>query len=65
MVTENNLEDLHKDAKNMMPKEPTRYYLFIQIDYKRTINKPNLTSSHIFEQKKKILTMYYLLSAEI
>ena len=58
MVAKNKLQDLQKDAKYIIPNEPTHYFLFIQINDQRTRNQPTFTSTQIFEHKKKILTVY-------
>ena len=64
-VSQNNLQDLHKDAKKITPKEPTHYSLFIQINYQITRNQPTFASVQIPDHKKKILTVYDSSSAEI
>ena len=65
MAAQNNLQDLHKDAKNIIPKEPTHYFLFAQINYQRIRNQHTFASAQIFDHKKKILNMHNSLSAEI
>ena len=57
MDSKNNFQDLHK-GKKLMPKEQTRNFLFIQINYQITRNRPTFASAKIFGHKKKILTMY-------
>ena len=58
MDAQNILQDLHKDVKNTIPKEPTRYPSFTQTNYQRTRNQPTFASGQIFEHTKKILTVY-------
>ena len=58
MTAQNNLQDLHKDAKKIIPKKPTRYFLFIQVNYQIIRNQPNFEPVQIFNHKNKILTMY-------
>ena len=57
MVAQNNLQDLHKDAKNITQKEPTYYFSLIQINYQRIRNHPTFSYVQIFDHKKKILTV--------
>ena len=65
MSAQNNFQDLHKDTKKIIPKEPTHYFLLLQINYQRIRNQPFFASAQIFGHKKKILTLYYSPSAEI
>ena len=65
MATQNNLQDLHKEAKNIIPKEPTRYFLFVQINYQIIRNQSTFASAKCFDYKKKIFTMYDSSLAEI
>ena len=65
VVAQNNLQDLHKDIKKLIPKEPTHNFLFIQTNCLRTRNQPTFASVQSFDHKKKILTVYDSLSAEI
>ena len=65
MVAQNNLLDLHKDEKKIIPKEPTHYFLFILINYQRTRNQPIFASAKKFDHKNNILIVYDPLLAEI
>ena len=65
MDAQKSFQDLHKDAKKIIPKEPKCYLLFTQTNYQRTRNQPTFVSGKSFDHKKKILTVYDLLSAEI
>ena len=58
MDAQNNLQDFHKDAKKIIPKETTHYFLFIQINYQGPRNQPTFTSTQIFDHKNKILNVY-------
>ena len=57
MAAQNNLQDLHKDAKKNNTKGTNTLFLFIQTNYQRTRNQPTFASAQIFDHKKKILTV--------
>ena len=57
MFSQKNLQDFHKDAKIIIPKEPTHYSLYFQINYQITRNQPTYTSAKKFDQEKKVLTV--------
>ena len=63
MAAQNNFQDLHKDAKDRIPKEPTAYFILVQTNDQRTRNQPIFTSAHIFDHKKRIFTVYKSQSA--
>ena len=65
MSAQNNLQDLHKDEKYIIPNYPTRYFLFNQINYQRIRNQPTFASTQIFDHKNKILALYNSPLAEI
>ena len=65
MAAQKTLKEFHKDEKKIVPKEPTNYFLFIQINYQITRNQPTFASAQILDHKKKILTVYNSPSAEI
>ena len=58
LVAQKNFQDLHKDTKKIIPKEPTNYFSFIQINQQRKRNQPTFASAQFFDHKKKILTVY-------
>ena len=58
MTSQKNFQELHKDAKEIIPKEPIRYFLFIQTNYQRTRNQHIFVSKQKFDHKKKILAIY-------
>ena len=57
MVAQKNLQDLHKDAKQIIPKEPTHYFLFIQINYQRKRSQRTFAPARIFDHKNNIITV--------
>ena len=65
MTSQKNFQDLQKDAKSMIPKEPTRNFLFTQINYQIIRNQPTFTYAQNFYHKKNILTVYDSPSAKI
>ena len=64
MSAQKNLQDLHKDAKKIILKEPTRYFLSVQTNDRRIRNQPTFVSAKHFD-KKSIITVYDSLSTEI
>ena len=65
IVAQKNLQELHKDAKKIIPKEPSHCFLSIQTNYQKNINQPTFVSAKTIDHKKKILTVYDSPSAEI
>ena len=57
-AAQNNLQDLHKDTKENIPKESTLYFLPILTNYQIIRNRPIFTYVPSFDHKKKIITMY-------
>ena len=58
MAAQNILQDLQKDKIKIIPKEPTRCFLFIQTNYQIIRNQPIFASVTIFDHKKKIFNVY-------
>ena len=58
MADKNNLKYYHKEEIDIIPKETTRYFLFVQINYQIIRNQPIFESVQMFDHNKKILTMY-------
>ena len=65
MAAQKNFQDSHKEAKKIIPKEPTRCFLFVQVNYQGIRNRPTFASVQIFDHKKNICAVYNSPSAEI